>query len=200
MMSKKDFLAQLRKELFSLPQEDIDERLSFYSEMIDDRIEEGFPEEQAVLAVGSVDEVVEQIISDISLAKNAKERIKSNRRLKEWEIILLILGCPIWISLGLAAVAVIISIYISLWSVIISLWSVFGSLIVSLFGSVVTAIIFACSGNVFTGMAMVGAGFVCAGLSVFMFYGCKLATKGILILTKKLAIWTKNCFVKKEVA
>ena len=61
-------------------------------------------------------------------------------------------------------------------------------------------IAFACNGNVLTGVAMIGAGFVCAGLSVFMFYGCRAATKGVLMLTKKLAVWTKNCFIKKEEA
>ena len=52
-MSKQEFLAQLRKSLSGLPQEDIEERLTFYSEMIEDHIEEGLPEEEAVSAVGS---------------------------------------------------------------------------------------------------------------------------------------------------
>ena len=33
-MNKQEFLAQLRKELTGLPKDDIDERLTFYSEMI----------------------------------------------------------------------------------------------------------------------------------------------------------------------
>jgi len=36
------------------------------------------------------------------------------------------------------------------------------------------------------------------GLSIFLFYGCKAATAGTLILTKKMALWTKNIFIKKE--
>ena len=40
-MTKNEFLEQLRRGLSGLPMEDIDERLNFYSEMIDDRIEEG---------------------------------------------------------------------------------------------------------------------------------------------------------------
>ena len=47
-MNKQEFLAQLRKGLSGLPKEDIDERLTFYSEMIDDRMEDGIPEETAV--------------------------------------------------------------------------------------------------------------------------------------------------------
>lgn len=199
-MNKLEFIAQLRKGLYGLPQYDIEERLTFYSEMIEDRMEEGLSEEEAVSGVGSVDEIVAQVVADIPFAKIAKERIKSNRRLKAWEIVLLVLGSPIWLSLGLAAIAVIISIYISLWSVIIILWSIFASLIGCAISGLLSGIVLACKGNVLTGIAMVGVGFVCAGLSIFMFYGCNAATKGIVTLTKKIALWIKNCFIKKEVA
>ena len=37
-MDQQEFLNSLRKELSGLPQEDIEERLTFYSEMIEDRI------------------------------------------------------------------------------------------------------------------------------------------------------------------
>ncbi len=199
-MNKQDFLAQLRKGLYGLPQDDIEERLTFYSEMIEDRMEEGLSEEEAVSGIGSVDEIVAQVVADIPLAKIAKERIKSNRRLKAWEIVLLVLGSPVWLSLCLAAFAVIITIYISLWSVIIILWSIFASLIGCTISGLLGGIVFACKGNVLTGIAMIGVGFVCAGLSIFMFYGCNAATMGIVILTKKFAVWIKNCFIKKEVA
>ena len=49
-MNKQEFLSQLRKGLAGLPQNDIEERLAFYGEMIDDRIEEGLSEEEAVSA------------------------------------------------------------------------------------------------------------------------------------------------------
>lgn len=47
-MNKQEFLVKLRKGLSGLPKEDIEERLTFYSEMIDDRMEEGLSEEEAV--------------------------------------------------------------------------------------------------------------------------------------------------------
>ena len=199
-MSKQEFLEQLRKGLSCLPKTDIDERLTFYSEMTDDRIEEGLSEDQAVEAVGTTDEIVAQIIADTPLSKIAKERIKPKRRLKVWEFVLLAVGSPIWVSLGIAAIAVILSVYVSLWSVIISLWSVFVSLVACAIGGVISCIFFAISGKSYSGFAMLSAGIVCAGLSIFMFYGCKMATKGIIILTKKIAVWIKNCFIKKEEA
>ena len=199
-MSKQEFLAQLRKGLSGLPQEDIEERLAFYNEMIDDRMDEGISEEDAVSAVGAVNEIVAQVVADTPFMKIAKERIKSNRRLKVWEIVLLALGSPIWLSLGIAAVAVILSLYVTLWVVIISLWAVFGSLAGCSFGSMVAGVILICNGNVLTGIALIGAGIVCAGLSIFMFYGCKAVTKGILMLTRNVAVRIKNGFIKKEEA
>ncbi len=199
-MSKQEFLIKLRKGLSGLPKEDMEERLAFYSEMIDDRMEEGNSEEEVVGDIGDVDEIVSQIISDTSLVKLVKEKAKPKRRLKVWEMILLIAGSPLWASLLLAVIAVILAIYISLWSVIVSLWAVFGSVLACGFGGVVAGIGFAVYNNAFTGLVMIGAGLVCLGLSIFMFYGCKAATKGIILLTKKFALWVKSCFIKKEAA
>lgn len=197
-MSKKEFLAQLRKGLSGLPQNDITERLTFYSEMIDDRMEEGLSEDEAVSAAGKVEEIIAQAMTDIPLTKLAKEHIKSNRRLAVWEIILLALGAPIWLSLGISAAAVIFSLYISLWAVILSLWAAFISLAVCSFAISAVGLFFTCNGNALSGIAMIGAGIACIGLSIFMFYGCKAATKGILLLCGKFTVWTKNCFIKRR--
>ena len=47
-MGKEEFLFNLRKRLSLLPPGDIEDRILFYREMIDDRIDEGMPEEAAV--------------------------------------------------------------------------------------------------------------------------------------------------------
>jgi len=197
-MHKQEFLMQLRNGMCGLPQKDMEERLTFYSEMIEDRMEEGLSEEEAVSAVGSVEEIVAQVAADIPLTKIAKERIKPKRRLSAVEITLLVLGSPLWLSLAIAAVAVILSLYISLWAVMISLWAVFVSFAACSIGGVLACVVFALGGNGASGVAALAAGFVCVGLSIFLFYGCKAATAGTLILTKKMALWTKNIFIKKE--
>ena len=40
-MTKKEFLDELKKGLLGIPEEDINRSIEFYSEMIDDRIEDG---------------------------------------------------------------------------------------------------------------------------------------------------------------
>lgn len=197
-MIKQEFLAQLRKGLSGLPEADIEERLTFYSEMIDDRMEDGIPEETAVSEIGSVDDIVSQIIADIPLGRLAKEIIKPKKKLKTWEIVLLTLGSPLWLAILLAVFAVILSVYIVLWAVIIVLWSAFAAIAACGLAGIAAGAYFAVSDNVLTGIAVIAAGIACAGLSVFMFFGCKAATKGILNVTEKLAVRIKNCLIDKE--
>lgn len=197
-MNKQEFFVELRKGLTGLPQKDVEERVSFYSEMIDDRIEEGLSESEAVTAIGSVSDVIAQILDEIPLTKLVKEKVKPNRRFKAWEIALLVLGSPIWLSLLIAAFIVILSVYIVIWSLVISLWAIETSLAACALGGVVAAGIIAVQGNGLTGIAMLGAGAFCAGLSIFLFFGCKAFTKGTLVLTKKIALGIKGMFVGKE--
>ncbi len=199
-MNKQDFLNKLKVRLSNLPKQDVEERLNFYSEMIDDRIEEGLSEEEAVSQIGSVDEVVSQIIADIPLTKIIKEKAKQKRKLKPWEIVLLALGSPVWASLLISAFAVIFSLYVAIWSVVASLWAVFASLVACAPFGIVAGIVFALSGNGLSGAAMVGAGIFCAGLSILLFFGCKAVTGSTLLLTKRIALGIKHCFLKKEVA
>lgn len=199
-MTKLEFILALHDRLYGLPQDEVEEYLRFYTEMIEDRIEDGLLEEEAVAAVGTVDEIISQILADIPLAKIAKEKMKPQRRLKVWEIVLLALGSPIWFSLVIAAFTALFSLYVSLWSVVISLWACFVSLAACALAGALSCAVFVIGGNGLTGIAMLGAGIVCAGLSVFMFYGCKAATKGTILLTKRFGVWMKRCFIKKEVA
>ena len=196
-MNKQEFILQLRQRLSGFPQDEIEERLTFYSEMIDDRIEEGLSEEEALTEIGSVEEIITQITADIPLTKFVKEKIKPKHKLGVWEIVLIVLGSPIWLSLLIAFFAVILALYIVLWSVIICLWAVEVSLWACALGGVTSGIGFACNGNVSSGMIMIAGALICVGLSIFMFFGCNASSKGIVKLTKKIAIGIKNIFIRK---
>ena len=83
-MNKQDFLAALEEGLAGLPRDEIDGRLAFYGEMIDDRVEDGLSEEEAVEGIGPVKDVVAQITSEIPLTKLVRERVRGKRALKGW--------------------------------------------------------------------------------------------------------------------
>lgn len=199
-MNKCDFLLILQQRLAGLPSKEMEERLRFYSEMIDDRIEEGVTEEEAVAALGSTDEVAQQILADIPLVKVIKESVRSKRRLTALEIILLILGFPVWLPLLLSAVAVVFSVYAALWAVIISLWAVFVSLVGCAVGGLIGGAVILATGRPLVGVALIAVGLICVGLSILSFFGCRAATQGAIWLGKKMALWIKGCFVRKGAA
>ena len=198
-MERLDFLLQLRERLSCLPQSDTEERLTFYNEMIDDLMEEGLSEQEAVAQIGNVDEIVSQILQDTPLSTLVKERIKPKKRMKPWQIVLLAVGSPLWVSLLMAALAVGICLYAVLWVLVICLWAVFAAVAACALGGMAGGGIFAATGNRLAGIATIGAAIVCAGVAIFLFCGCKAATKGAARLTGKIISATKRCFMKKEV-
>ncbi len=197
-MSKQEFLAELEARLSGLPQEDIGDRLRFYSEIIDDRMEEGLSEEDAVSGIGTVDEVVSQIVAEVPFPKIVKEKMKPKRALKAWEIVLLALGSPMWITLLIAALAVAFAAYVVVWALIVSLWAVEISAVACSLACIFAAFISFIRGNVVIGIAILGAGAFFAGLSILLFFGFRQATICILHLTKKMALGIKSMFVGKE--
>ena len=196
-MTKNEFLIQLIQGLSSLPQSEIEDRVSFYSEMIADRMEEGLSEEQAVADIGGVDGVLNQIIAETPLVSIIKERIKRRKKLDAWGITLFVVGSPIWILLIAAAFAVVVSVYASIWAVVVSLWASFAALVGSSVGGVLGGFLFIGLGKSPTGFGLIGCALVCGGLAILMFYACKYATIAMVWLTKKIALLIKKCFTKK---
>ena len=199
-MLKQEFLNELRARLSDLPQREVDDRIAFYGEMIDDRIEEGLSEQEAVEGIGSLDEITKQIIGETPVSKKSEDKVRTRRWLKGWEIALIIVGFPVWGSLLLVLFAVLLTVFITLWSLVVSFWAVFGALAGSGLGGVCGGIATAAMGNTLSGVAVVGVSFVCIGLAIFGFLGCVSATKGTALLTKKTVLGIKRCIVGKEMS
>lgn len=175
-MNKMEFLSLLDAAMSKLPEEERRERLAFYEEMINDGMEEGLCEEDAVKKVGSFDEILSSILPQMQ--NGEREEKTKTRRLRVWEIVLLCLGSPIWLSLLIAAFAIVISLYAVLWSLIAVAWAVFASFIGGAVGGIASAVVFFCTSTPVAAFAMLGAGICLAGLAIFAFFGCICATKG----------------------
>lgn len=197
-MTKNDFYFELSKKLSALPIQEVEQRWEFYSEIIDDYIEDGLSEEEAVLKLGSVDEIATQILSETPLSMIVKEKIKHKRKMNAWEIVLLVLGFPVWFPILISVLVVLFSVYMVLWSVIFTFWAVFASFVATAIAGLLAGIVFIPLGLFLQGFLFIACSFVLAGLSIFCFFGCKYATKGLLLLTKKILLFIKHCFVKKE--
>lgn len=197
-MNKEEFLIRLRRALAGLPQADVDERLDFYGEMIDDRVEEGLSEAEAVAGLGSVEEIAAQMLAETPLTRLVRERMKPARRIRAWEIVLLILGFPLWFPLLMAGFAVLLSVYIVIWAVIVTFWAVALSLACVSLACAAAGVLAIFRGGGVTGVVLIAAGCVLAGLTILLALGCLAVTKGAAVLTKKLALWVKSLFLRKE--
>ena len=196
-MTESTFLESLRGRLSGLPQEEIDRSLDYYAEMIDDRMEEGMPEEDAVAAVGPVDSAAAQIIRDMSLPRLVKARVKPRRALKAWEILLMVLGSPVWLPLLLAAAAVLLAVYITLWSLILVIYAIDLSFAACAVAGLAGGAICLFGQRVPLGAASVGCGLIGFGVAVLLFFGANQAVRGTLWLSRSTVQGIKARFIRK---
>ncbi len=192
-MNKQEFIQQLTNSLAGLNEEDIKRSVDYYSEMIDDRVEDGMAEEDAVAALGSIEQIRSEILETVPMTRIVKEKITPKREFKVGEIILLILGSPLWLPLLLAFIIVCLAIYLTFWIIIMSLYVVDLSVLVSGFASVFAAFF---TGNGFMSwMFFIGCGLALVGVAVLLFFGFNQVSKGMLFISKKIGIGVKKMFV-----
>ncbi|MCR5249399.1 MAG: DUF1700 domain-containing protein [Lachnospiraceae bacterium] len=197
-MNRTEFSENLKKRLAGLPQADLEERVSFYDEMICDRMEDGMTEEEAVASVGSIESIAAQVTSEIPLTRLVRARVKPKKKPNGWVIALLILGFPLWFSLLIAAFAILVSLLITVWAVIISLFAVDFALAVCAVAMPFAMFGFFSAGNPAGAFFALGAGCICAGLAIPFFFGCVWIARAVLRLTGKMILGIKASFVGKE--
>ena len=194
-MLKSEFLSQLRAALSDIPDHDVEERIAFYSEMIDDLIDEGMSEEEAVERVGPVDRIVSETLGTIPLFDLVKRKIKARTGIPAWGIALLIIFSPILFTLAVSVLAIAVSLFATMWCTVLTLWAVLLSFSVGAIAGSLGGLALILFGSWHVGLAAFGAGVTLAGLTIFMFYVCKMATKGVAALTKMSVIGIKKMFI-----
>ncbi|MBQ3527918.1 MAG: DUF1700 domain-containing protein [Clostridia bacterium] len=197
-MTKAEFLSLLSEGLSGrMTDREINEHINFYKEAIDDRIEDGISEEDAVLDMGDIDRIIADIAGEPVKAKE-KEKKKKKKKLKVWETVLLILGAPLWLSLLLSAFAIIISLIAVLWSLAVAFWAVFAAFAGSALGSFAAGTFFIIEGNLPSGLATIAAGAVLGGLSIFTFFASIAFTRAAAWISEKTTTGILSLFRKKE--
>jgi len=201
-MSLGEKLLKLRKNN-GLSQAQLGEKLKVSRQTISNwEIGETYPNAEQLKILSnelkvSIDELLENDYSkDLKKESTCKE--KNPKRLNIWEILFLVLGSPIWLSLLIAILAIFLAAYIVLWAAVICLWTVFASIIGGALGILLSGGAYAIARKDLIGVAMIGVGIVGSGLAIYMFYGCKMASKALWLLTKKIVVWIRTGFSKKE--
>lgn len=172
-MTKTEFAAVLRAKLSSLPQADRDRSVEYYGEMIDERMEEGFSEEEAVAVVGPVENIAEGILAETPAAPKKRGAGR---------IVLWILAFPLFLVLICTAV----SIYAALWACVISIFAAaLGCAAGAVAGPFLLGLGFV-YGEVAQGVFLFGCAVTCGGLAILLFLPGMAAGKAAVFLGRKM--------------
>ncbi len=184
-MTKNAYLSELADRLRQLPQSEIDKSIAYYSEIIDDRIEEGCSEEEAVNGLEAPAAAAERILQEAPLGMLVRERIRPKQALNGWIIALLVIGFPLWFPLLLAAAGIVFAMYVVVWSLVFAFFASTFAVGTASLAALVTAFVRAGEGAslIFT---LLGVGLLGIGCFLLMGVATWMAASGVVRLTAAL--------------
>lgn len=197
-MTKEAYLERIRTRLQSLPPEDRERSLAFYAESIEDRMEDGMSEEEAVASMENPDEAARKIQMAMPLPALVKARVKDRRKMGALEIILLVLGSPIWLSLLLAALVVALSFVLVVWALVLALGAVALALAVSSVAVLASAVYAVFKLGLQAGVLALSAALLLAGLAILTGIATYWAGRGAAALSKAMLRGLKSLLIRKE--
>ena len=198
MMNKQEFLNALSDRLQGIPIDDREKSLEYYSEMIDDMQEDGLTEEQAVKAMGSINEIADKIINDMPIEKILKTKVTPKRKLSALEITLIAVGFPIWFPIAISLIAVIFTLYPVLWVLILCIYVVALSFAVSGIATIIALVMSILDGQALWGLFLFGCGMVLLGLAIPVFIGALKASFGCIHATAYCFKKIKSSLAKRK--
>ena len=196
-MNKEKFLSAIEARLNGLPLGDTKKALDYYSELIEDRMEEGMSENEAVASLGNPDEVANQILMDMPLQKLVGQKVKQRRSLGVLATVLLIISSPMWVPLVLAALIVVAAVIISIFSIFIAFYAAVISMGAVSLAGIATFPILLVHGNIGPSLFMLSAAFIIAGAAIFMLIGVNRLTLLFIKLLKLIFVGIKSLIVGK---
>ena len=199
-MARTDFLDELKNLIKDYPVEETEKSIEYYNEMIDDRIEDGMSEEDAVKSLGDVKDIAKEIEIEMPMKTIVKKKVKEKKEenIPIWVILLLVLGFPVWAPLLLALGIGAFSLYIALWSVVLALWAVDAALFVSVIAGLLAIGITMVKGSMLSAIIYFGATLVLIGLALLGLIGCFYASKGLAALFAAIFRSIKKKLISKN--
>ena len=152
-----------------MDREEMEKSLSYYEEMLDDRVEDGMTEEEAVAALGSLDDIVASIVNQLPLSAVVKRRVKSSRdgaKNKTLWMVLAICGFPIWLPLVITFAVLVLVVYVVAWVLIVSLYAVVVALGAAGILGLLVGLIRCVTQGLPVGLFSIGLAVICAGLTM----------------------------------
>lgn len=199
-MNKAEFLHALDQRLTSLAESDRKRSVNYFAEIIDDRVEEGMGEEEAVAGLESIDDIVERILAEKEDAETeqAVQVQPKSRRFPLWlTILLLVLGSPVWVPLFLTVISVAATFYICLWIALSCVYLAAVSLVIGGIAGFLVVVPTAVSYGVPSAVFLAGSAFGCIGLGILLFFPATWFAKWVVKLTTWCVLKLGEMFTAK---
>lgn len=188
-MDKRAFLERLQAALAGLPDAERERQLAYYEEMIDDRVEEGMSESEAIAALGPVDQLTQRVLRQTPPQRRADRARRSGIPTAVW-VLLAVLLLPLWLPLLGLAGALVLGSFALLFGLIVAAAGLVAGLGVGGVGAMIWALV---SWDL-SGMSVVfavGAGLIAVGAALLLAlpaaYLIKALWRGIKAWGRKLA-------------
>ena len=197
-MKREEYLGRIRALLQNLPPEDLERSLAFYAESIADRMEDGMSEEEAVASMESPEEAANAILLEQPLPTLVKVRVKERRQLSALEILLLVLGFPLWLPLLLTALVLVFTFILLAWVLVLVPASVCLALGVSAIAVLFAGVLSLTKIALPAILAAPGAALILAGLAILAGFLVVGTLRLALIVTRALVRGLKSLLIRKE--
>ena len=198
-MDKTQFCALLGNKLKPyLSPKEMYKTLNFFEEMIDDRIDEGLSEEEAVSQLGDINIIVDQILDEHNIGKK-QTKLVWRFIPRELGFINIVLLFPAWIIIFSLVVSLFIVILSIIFSIVFSIIAIFIGGILLILKSPFYLIY---ERNISYFLDTLGFGFVISGASLIGIYWLikiykKLRQNGINIRTIFVKIFKKEVYINE---
>ena len=188
-MTKNEFLNRLSEELATLDPIERERMLQYYREIIEDRVEDGLSEDQAVEELEDIHEIAARILEEIGpRPEQASGPAQPEKKRSVFTTVMLILGSPVWLPLLLAGGIVVLAVYVVVWALVISLFAVVAALGIAGLAGLLGFIVHLGT-HFWGGLFFFGAGLFCTGAGLALVLPVCAAAKWMIHAAAGFGRW-----------
>jgi len=200
-MKREEFFTQLRREISNLPYEEVEKTITYYEEIISDRMEEGASEDDAVSSLGSPQTIARDLQANQPFSTIIKRKVEDFRKNDSQNtaliVILLVLGFPLWFPLLMTGLSLFVGAFALMGGLVVAFWGASIAIGVGGIGCLIGSPLGFMFSGVPTGFFSIGAGIGLLGVSILAIIASIYATKGIIKLAGLFIHAIKKLFVRR---
>lgn len=155
----------LDSHMAGLPRAERQRVREYYNEILLDGMETGKSEQEAVAALGDVEEIAARTVAEYEAAAPARRG-----KITAGKVVLWVCAAPFILSIGVPLLAAALVLYLCVWIFIACFFVVSVSLALAGICAIV-GLFFILLKNPLAALLQAGAGLLCLGLSLFVFVG-----------------------------